>query len=59
MVFQENRLVTQGLILIRLAGLSGDAKAETVSNVLRTRENDLIGCFTVISAGNIRIQPTP
>jgi len=58
-VFQENRLVTHGLILIRLAGLSAERKAETMSQALRTGGNDFLDSFSVISPGSIRIQPTP
>jgi predicted nuclease of predicted toxin-antitoxin system len=57
LVFQEGRLNSGGVVLIRLAGLSGTRKAEITSNAFRERGRDFPNCFSVISAGKIRIRP--
>ena len=47
-----------GVVLVRLAGLSEDSKAEIVSEVFRDREQELVGGFAVISPGMVRIRRT-
>ena len=47
-----------GVVLIRLAGLSADAKARNVSNALADHSDQLISAFSVISPGRIRIRRT-
>ena len=47
---------TSGVVLIRLAGLSPDAKAEIISAALRDHGARLVGAITVISPGTIRIR---
>jgi predicted nuclease of predicted toxin-antitoxin system len=56
LVFRQ-RQVTEGVVLIRLAGLSARAKAGIVSAVIRDHEAELTHAFTVISPGMIRIRP--
>ncbi|MEO7658946.1 MAG: DUF5615 family PIN-like protein [Pyrinomonadaceae bacterium] len=55
-VFRENRLVSDGIVLIRLAGLSQDKKAEIVSNALQKYGPELANHFSVISPGKLRIR---
>lgn len=57
MVFRQNRLSAGGVVLIRLAGLSAERKAEVVSQVLRDRGTELPQTFSVISPGRVRIRP--
>ena len=55
LVFRQ-RLVPSGVVLLRLAGLANATKAEIVAEVCRTRAAELIGSFTVISPGQVRIR---
>jgi len=55
LVFRQS-LVHAGVILLRLAGLSSNAKAETVSTALRERTQEMIDSFSVITPGLIRIR---
>ena len=56
LVFRQ-RLVHHGVVLIRLYGLSADAKAGIVSAALAAHSSELVGTFTVISPGMVRIRP--
>jgi len=42
--------------LLRLAGLSSERKAVLVSMTLRERTDELVGAFSVISPGAVRIR---
>ncbi len=55
LVFRMGRIRT-GVVLIRLAGLSADMKAETVSDVLANRGHELASVFSVTSPGSVRIR---
>ncbi len=55
-VFRENRLISDGIVLIRLAGLSPDKKADIVSDALREHETEFSHHFSVISPGKLRIR---
>jgi predicted nuclease of predicted toxin-antitoxin system len=57
LVFRERRLSSGGVVLLRLAGLSAERKAEIVSNVFEGRGPELTHAFSVISPGRIRIRP--
>jgi predicted nuclease of predicted toxin-antitoxin system len=57
MAFRHNLLSTGGIVLIRLAGLSPEGKAEVVSRVFRDRGRELPQAFSVISPGRVRIRP--
>ena len=46
-----------GIVLLRLSGLSPQAKAEVVSAVVTAHGDKLAAAFTVISANNVRIRP--
>jgi len=58
LVFRQ-RLVHSGVVLLRLAGLPNATKAEIVAEVCRTRTAELMGAFSVISPGQVRIRPKP
>jgi len=55
LVFRQ-RLVHSGVVLLRLAGLANTTKAEIVGEVCRDRAAELVGAFSVISPGQIRIR---
>jgi predicted nuclease of predicted toxin-antitoxin system len=57
MMFWQNLLSTGGVVLIRLAGLSPERKAEVVSRVFRDRGTELPQAFSAISPGRVRIRP--
>ena len=57
LVFREGRLSSGGVVLIRLAGLSAERKAEIVSSAFLEHEADFAHAFSVISPGRIRIRP--
>ena len=57
LVFRERRLSSGGVVLIRLAGLSAERKAEIVAEVFEERGSEFAHAFTVISPGRIRIRP--
>lgn len=54
-VFRQKR-VSNGVLLIRLAGLMAETKAELVLTVVREHESDLFQNFTVITPGIVRIR---
>ncbi len=56
LVFRQHR-VTRGVVLIRLAGLSSEAKAAIVSEAVRDHGTELTPAFTVISPGMVRVRP--
>lgn len=45
-----------GVVLLRLAGLSAETKARTVSTVFADRGHELFSAFSVISPGKVRIR---
>ena len=47
-----------GVVLIRLAGLSAEAKARNVSNAFADHSDQLISAFNVVSPGRLRIRRT-
>lgn len=55
LVFRQGALHS-GVVLVRLAGLANETKAEIVAEVCRLRETELIGSFTVVSPGQVRIR---
>ena len=55
LVFRQG-LADSGVVLLRLAGLSPEAKSEVVADVLRERESELPKAFTVVSPGMVRIR---
>lgn len=55
-VFRENRLISDGVVLLRLAGLSAEKKAEIVSDAIGEHESEFPQYFSVIAPGKIRIR---
>ena len=55
LVYRLGRL-HNGVVLVRLEGLSPTAKAETVSALFRNHAAELAGGFCVVSPGSIRIR---
>jgi predicted nuclease of predicted toxin-antitoxin system len=57
LVYKDKRLIADGVILLRLTGLSSRGKADLVSRVVAEQGDRLVGRFTVVSPGNIRFAP--
>jgi len=57
LVFRQG-LVHCGVVLVRLAGLANPTKAEIVAEVCRDRTGELVGAFSVVSPGQVRIRRT-
>jgi predicted nuclease of predicted toxin-antitoxin system len=55
LVFRLGRTAV-GVILVRLSGLSPQLKATIVSDALRLYGGEMLGAFTVISPGMVRIR---
>lgn len=55
MVYRD-RQFTCGIVLLRLAGLSNEQKAEIVASVLAQYAEKLARAFTVITPRNVRIR---
>ena len=55
LIFQEGRLSSGGVVLIRLAGIQAQRKADVVSEAFRERGAEFTGCFSVISHGKVRV----
>ena len=58
MIFRDKRLSSGGIILLRLAGLSAESRAEIVSDAFSKRLTDYPNHFSVISPGRIRTRST-
>lgn len=54
LVYRQKK-ATQGVLLLRLAGLSQDAKARSVIAAI-SRESEITGAFSVLSPGQLRIR---
>lgn len=55
LVFRQGR-IHMGVVLIRLDGLSKQAKAKSISNVFANQSPQLLEAFSVISPGRVRIR---
>lgn len=55
LVFRQRRLHA-GVVLVRLGGLSPQAKARIVSTIFASRGPELMNAFSVISPGRVRIR---
>ncbi len=55
-VFRDGRLSSDGVVLLRLAGLSAEKKAEIVCNAFQKHEGEFANHFSVVSTGSIRIR---
>jgi predicted nuclease of predicted toxin-antitoxin system len=51
------RRISEGVLLMRLAGLSPARKAEVMSSVVRVHGERLIRAFTVVTPGMVRLRP--
>jgi predicted nuclease of predicted toxin-antitoxin system len=58
LVFRQ-ALVTHGVLLIRLAGLSQKRKAELISSAIKERVSEITNAFSVVTPGTIRIRYKP
>ena len=47
----------RGVVLLRLAGLPAAVKSEMVARVFRDHAAKLVGAFSVVSSGALRIRP--
>jgi predicted nuclease of predicted toxin-antitoxin system len=56
-VFRDNRLSSGGVVLLRLAGLSAEKKAEIVSDAFREYGAQFANHFSVVAPGKVRIRP--
>ena len=52
----RNKLVTAGVVLIRLTGVNAENKARIVTEALRAHGGEMLGSFAVISPGLLRIR---
>lgn len=52
----RNRLVTAGVVLIRLQGLSAQLKARLVTEAIKSHGTEMLGAFSVVSPGQLRIR---
>ena len=55
LVFRQGA-IHSGVVLLRLAGLANATKGEIAAEVCRLHAAELIGSFTVISPGQVRIR---
>ena len=56
LVFREGRLTTNGVVLLRLAGLSSERKAELVVAAFEEHGAEFQNSFSVIGPGRIRVR---
>jgi predicted nuclease of predicted toxin-antitoxin system len=56
LIFRQ-RLTSSGVLLVRLYSLSPSAKAQVVLGAIRKHGSEMIGAFTVVSPGVVRIRP--
>ena len=55
LVFRQGRL-HEGIVLIRLAGLSSTKKAELTSSIINRHTKEIKQAFSVITAASVRIR---
>jgi len=55
LIFRQDK-IAKGVILVRLAGLSPEVKAEVVANAIREHAGELLHAFTVITPVIVRIR---
>lgn len=58
LVYRQD-LIHAGVLLLRLSGLTAEAKTDTTAATLRDHEAELPGAFTVISPGIVRLRRGP
>ena len=52
----RQRLAHSGVMLLRLAGLLSEQKANIVADVIRQHGSDLMTAFSVVSSGTVRVR---
>jgi len=57
LVFRQG-LANFGIVLLRLNGLPVSRKSAIVASVIAERSEEIIGAFSVISPGQVRIRPS-
>ena len=55
-VYQKGRLISDGIVLIRLSGLAPETKASIVVEAVKLRGAEFAKHFTVLSPGKLRIR---
>lgn len=55
LVYRQKRL-THGVVLLRLAGLPNSSKAKLVCTSVAKHGGEMLGSFTVISPGSVRVR---
>lgn len=55
LIYRQAR-IRSGVLLLRLAGLSQERKAEVVSSCLNTHGEEMLAAFSVLSPGSLRIR---
>jgi len=55
LIFRQGK-IAKGVILVRLAGLSPEVKAEIVADAIREHAGELLLAFTVITPVTVRIR---
>lgn len=55
LVFRLGR-ASQGVVFLRLSGLSNERKAAIVSETIASHAVELVGAFTVVTPGQVRIR---
>ncbi len=55
LVFRQG-LINSGVLLIRLAGLAPESKADVTASVIENHHRELAANFTVITPGLVRIR---
>lgn len=54
----RQRLIHTGVLLLRLAGIGQEAKAALCAEAVREHGTELVGNFSVLSPGGLRIRPS-
>ena len=55
LVFRQH-LISKGVILIRLAGMTPNKKARQILSIINKHKNEMINSFTVVTLNHIRIR---
>jgi predicted nuclease of predicted toxin-antitoxin system len=56
LVFRLRR-ATVGVLLVRLAGMPSEGRAEAITQAIEVHGDQMAGAFTVLSPGLVRIRP--
>jgi predicted nuclease of predicted toxin-antitoxin system len=58
LVFRQGR-ASAGVVLLRLAGVSNEAKSRIVAAAIRDHSSEFLGAFVALSPGRVRIRRPP